>query len=49
MVTKWQMSCHQCLHVRIVVEPGPCCAGVEVVAFVEQVVQLGQLAFAEQP
>ena len=31
-------------------EPGPCCAGVGVVAFAEQVVQLRQLADAvEQP
>ena len=47
MVTNWQMSCHQCPHVRIVVEPGPYCAGVEVVAFAEQVVQLRQLAVAD--
>ena len=47
VVINWQMSCHQCPHVRIVVEPGPCCAGVEVVAFAEQVVQLRQLAVAD--
>ena len=40
------MSCHQCPHMRIIVELGPCCAGVEVVAFAEQVMQLGQLAAA---
>ena len=46
MVTNWQVSCHQCLHMKIV-------ELLEVVAFAKQVVQLRQLAAAaaavEQP